>query len=112
MISDEDTTRALDRIARTPDGTILYRCLQKVLCGVSGTTEGGALQNEHGRRSLARDLMARMAQGIDESSSARSESDRPVTFAVAGPVRAVSAARGAARRVTLTDAERGGPEPA
>lgn len=105
MITDDDLAKALDRIARTADGLLLYRFLQKVLCGVIPASQLGALPFDHGRRSFASELMGRMAKGVDESSGNRAESDRPVTFAVAGPRRAEPATRGAGRRVTL-DAER------
>lgn len=63
----DDEKQALDRIARTADGQILYRLLQEELCRVSANPKRGALRHENGRRSLAHDLMALMAEGIDAS---------------------------------------------
>ena len=64
-ITDEDIAAALDRLARTPDGHLLYRHLQKVLCGVS--RDMGTLQEQNGRRLFASELMGLMAKGLEES---------------------------------------------
>ena len=94
MIENKDMQDAIDRIARTADGLLLYRLLQKVLCGtVAAQSDQGALQFNEGRRTLARDLMAFMSEGI-------AENDRScVTFAVAKPI-ATTGHRGAGRRIT------------
>jgi hypothetical protein len=95
-LTDQDMRDALDRVARSSDGVLLYRYLQKTLCAV--TTDSmpeGALRRNEGRRSLAAELMGLMAEGIRSSGRA----DSPVTFALAG-ARAVARTRGAGRRVT------------
>ncbi len=87
MISDEDIDQALDRIARTADGELLYRFCQKQMTGLLGeyVPEEGALRVEHGMRRFAQMLMAKMAKGIDESDgrtdpSSRSASQRTIVF--------------------------------
>src|SRR6266403_1965473 len=57
---------AVKRIASTGDGRLLHRYLRRVLETVIDLQEGGALQAQNGRRSLARDLMKLMAEGIDD----------------------------------------------
>lgn len=97
---------AWDRIARTEDGQLIYRHLQRIRMGMAPSLEDGALRHCEGRRSLAADLMAHMAKGIEQS-------DRyAFTFAVAQPA-AVSGARGAGRRITAGTFVPGwdGPEP-
>jgi hypothetical protein len=92
MIENKEMQEAIDRIARSADGLLLYRLLQKVLCGtVAAQNDVGALQINEGRRTLARDLMAFMAEGIAENDRAC------VTFAVAKPI---------AGAITGTDARR------
>jgi hypothetical protein len=82
MIENKEMQEAIDRIARTPDGLLLYRLLQKVLCGtVAVQHDHCALQFHEGRRTLARDLMAFMSEGIAENDRAA------VTFAIAKPER-------------------------
>jgi len=95
-LTGQDMRDALDRVARSSDGVLLYRYLQKTLCAV--TTDSmpeGALRRNEGRRSLAAELMGLMAEGIRSSGRA----DSPITFALAG-ARAVARTRGAGRRVT------------
>jgi len=82
---------AWDRVARTPDGLVIYRHLQRLRLGLA--TDMSALPQFEGRRSLAADLMAYMAEGIAENDRAC------ITFAVAKPA-PVSGTRGAGRRVT------------
>lgn len=91
MISDEDIDKALDRIARTPDGELLYRHFQKTMMGMlpDHAPDESALRTEHGRRRFAAELMAKMAKGIDESggrtdSSSRA-SERTVVFRAREP---------------------------
>jgi hypothetical protein len=93
MIESKDIQEAWDRIARTPDGLLIYRHLQRIVMGTAGPDDG-ALPRLEGRRRLAADLMAYMAEGV-------AENDRRacVTFAVAKPV-ATTGSRGAGRRVT------------
>ena len=64
-ITDPDMAAALDRLARSADGHLLYRHLQKLLMGVS--RDPGTLQEHNGRRLLASELMGLMAKGIEES---------------------------------------------
>jgi hypothetical protein len=95
MISDQEIKDAIDRIAHSQDGKLLYLFLQKRLMAI--TTDFITLPTDHGQRILAATLMGLMAKGITESGGS---SDSIYTFAVAGP-RAVSAGpRGAGRRVT------------
>ena len=82
---------AWDRVARTRDGLTIYRHLQKLRMGLA--TDLSALPQFEGRRSLAADLMAYMAEGVAENDRAC------ITFAVAKPT-PVSANRGAGRRIT------------
>ena len=82
---------AWDRIARTADGLVIYRHLQRLRMGLA--TDLSALPLFEGRRSLAADLMAFMSEGVAENDRAC------ITFAVAKPV-AVSPTRGAGRRIT------------
>ena len=58
---------AIDRIARTPDGAALYVLLQRQMMAVLPTTDGGALQTNHGERMFAARLIGLMAKGIFES---------------------------------------------
>ena len=94
MITDEDLAKALDRIARTADGELLYRYCQKKLMGVLAdhAPSDSALRTEHGERRFAAQLMAHMRQGIEDSDG-RSDSntsdgqrtERIVVFAGAKP---------------------------
>ena len=95
LIAADDFKQAMDRIARSTDGGVLYRYLQKVRMGVTPLdAPERALPMNEGRRSFAADLMAFMAEGI-------ADSDRyAVTFAVAKPAALGHAARGAGRRIT------------
>jgi len=77
-VSDQDLREAIDRIARTADGGILYLYLQKTLCGVASDDSERALQADHGRRRFAQQLMGLMSEGV--SVNGRSGS---VTFTVA-----------------------------
>ena len=92
MIEPDDIKDAWDRIARTPDGLLIYRHLQRIVMGTAGPDDG-ALPRLEGRRRLAADLMAYMAEGIADNDRAC------VTFAVAKPT-SIAGTRGAGRRVT------------
>jgi hypothetical protein len=95
-LTGQDMRDALDRVARSSDGVLLYRYLQKIRLGLTtNDMPDGALRWNEGRRSLAAELMALMAEGIRSSARA----DSPITFAFAG-ARAVARTRGAGRRVT------------
>lgn len=94
MITDEETAAALDRIARTSDGELLYRHLQKHLMGTIAdhAPDDSALRTEHGMRRFAASLMAKMARGIDESGGSSTSSgtdgkrsERTVVFAPSKP---------------------------
>lgn len=107
MMTDEDMRNALDRIARTADGELFYRWLQKELQRIGSSTDPGALQQLNGRRSLAHDLMGLMAKGLDESGGREQPGDgrdgqpseRPVVYARSKPTVA-SRQHGVRRRVT------------
>jgi hypothetical protein len=92
-MSQEFTTpeinEAWDRVARTTDGQIIYRHLQKLVMALSADVS--ALPVHEGGRILARHLMSLMAQGIVDS-------DR---YAIAFPT-----AKPVAGAVTGTDARR------
>jgi hypothetical protein len=91
MISDDDITKALDRIARTADGEMLYRFMQKTLMSTLAehAPDDGALRTEHGMRRFAQNLMAKMVKGIDESGGRTdiSPSERTVIFRAREPQR-------------------------
>jgi hypothetical protein len=97
MIENKEIAEAIDRIARTPDGQVLYLFLQKVRLSITDDPSEGALRQHEGRRRFAAELMAYMAEGIQDS-------DRhAITFARAKPrsdAGAKSRPRGAARRIT------------
>jgi hypothetical protein len=87
-ITDAATTEAIDRIARTDDGMLLYRFLQKTLCGTVEGINDGAFYIQEGRRRLAAHLMGLMSGGIEEHArgqcvvfrTGRSDSDRDNVF--------------------------------
>jgi hypothetical protein len=90
MITDDDLAAAWDRVARTADGALIYRYLQKIQMGILADLDpsDSALRAEHGKRSLATRLMGLMAKGLDESGGrtdlpgddSERASDRPVVF--------------------------------
>jgi hypothetical protein len=84
----KEEIEALKAIARTRDGLLLHRYLRRVLEGVIDIQEASALYASNGRRSLARDLMRLMAEGIDDRHD--SNHDAPI-LARAGSAAAVSA---------------------
>ena len=81
-ITDEMMNEALERIASTSDGALLYLYLQKVLCGVTTSLDPCALQSDHGRRKFAAELMNRMGKGIEIGGR---EHGNPVVFAKRDP---------------------------
>lgn len=91
MIEQDELLQAIDRIARTADGALLYLYLQRVETELPASPEpsDSALRANFGRRSLAAELMARMATGMSESGTG-SPAERPVVFA---PRAAASASR-------------------
>jgi hypothetical protein len=60
----QQTIDAWDRLARTPDGLIIYRHLQRLVLGTEPAGNDSALPRLEGRRRLAADLMGFMADGI------------------------------------------------
>ena len=86
-----DISAAWDRIARTADGQVVYRHLQKLLMALSNDLS--ALPVHEGGRILARHLMSLMAQGIVDS-------DRYAIAFPAGKPAGIAATRGAGRRIS------------
>lgn len=93
-ITHEDLAAALDRIAMTPDGGLLYAYLQKMAIALPEGDDptDSALRADFGRRSLAHRMMGLMARGIDESGGRTDDStglgkrsDRPVVFLTSKP---------------------------
>jgi hypothetical protein len=82
-ITPDDMAEAIDRLARTDDGLILYRFLQKTLCGAVEGNDGAFMIHE-GRRRFASYLMGLMSRGIEENArghcvvfrTGRSDNDR------------------------------------
>lgn len=105
MIDSEELLQALDRIARTSDGQLLYLYFQRVMLELplEPHPSDSALRDLNGRRSLAGELMGRMAKGMSESGSG-TPAERPVVFAPRGA--ASLGARGSARqRLIASDPE-------
>lgn len=99
---------AIKAIARSDDGALLHRYLRRILETVMDIQTDGALQSHNGRRSLARDLMRLMAEGIDDRRA--DHTNDPILSRSGGAV-VVSPRRGAGRRITADtrtgyDAER------
>jgi hypothetical protein len=88
----QQTKDAWDRLARTPDGLVIYRHLQRIRQALA--TDMSALPAFEGRRSLAADLMAFMSDGIRDYDRAC------VTYTIAKPERTERTTRGAGRRIT------------
>lgn len=90
MITDDDLIKAWDRIARTPDGALIYRYFQKIIMGNLDDLDPSdrALRSHAARRRFAAELMGLMAKGLDESGGrtdlpnddAGQPSGRPVVF--------------------------------
>src|SRR5215469_18109043 len=89
-IDFQQTKDAWDRLARTPDGLVIYRHLQRIRQALA--TDMSALPTFEGRRSLAADLMAFMSDGIRDYDRAC------VTYTIAKPA-AARGTRGAGRRI-------------
>jgi hypothetical protein len=105
-IENKDVLEAIDRLARSPDGQILYRHLQKALTSVARPeTSDCALRQLEGRRMFASELMGLMAKGI-------ADSDRyAITFVRSAEPRQ-PASRGAGRRITPDTVVPGWNDPA
>jgi len=95
---NEQESNAIKAIARTDDGVLLHRYLRRVLETVFDMDSDSALRQQNGRRSLARDLMRLMAEGIDERHG--SSSDDPILTRAGSGGTVVAARRGAGRRIT------------
>jgi hypothetical protein len=101
-----DEREAIKRIAMTGDGALLHRHLRRVLEMVTDLPKSGALREHNGRRSLARDLMAMMAEGIETNRDRRNgTADEPILKRGERPAVADPAGRGARRRVRLSDGD-------
>lgn len=100
---------AIARIALTNDGRLQHRYLRRVLESVIDFQIDGALSSHNGRRSLARDLMALMAAGI-ENRAGTDSADAPI---LSRPARGASVIANTAgrRRATVTPGDGWGPEP-
>lgn len=87
MITEADMFNAIDRIARTTDGLLLYRWLQNKRLEVFYHGPDSALRSHEGERILASTLMFRMQEGIDasggriDSAGDGKPSERPVILA-------------------------------
>lgn len=106
-LTDEDLHKGIDRVARTPDGRILYLFLQKHLMVIPTSVLRGALRVNHGERMFAAKLIGLMAKGIAESDGSSSGSgeritgsgDKPIVFAVPQPRRVSGSGRSGNRRI-------------
>lgn len=88
----KEESDAIKAIAMTRDGVLLHRYLRRVLETVIDLQEDGALRQQNGRRSLARDLMRLMAEGINDSRDA-STGDAPILARSSGAVAVVGRTR-------------------
>jgi hypothetical protein len=100
-----EEAEAIKRIAGTRDGALFHRYLRRVLEGVFDIETDSALRTHNGRRTLARDLMRLMAEGLNVNGN-DSSTDAPILTRPGGAV-AVTGARGARRRVPGTQPEPG-----
>jgi hypothetical protein len=109
-LTTPEINEAWDRIARTADGSIIYRHLMRLV--MAPAPDDSALPRHEGARNLAANLMRLMAEGI-------ADSDRYCVAFVTRTGSAEPRPRGAGRRVTLdtfvpgydTDDGAGGPGP-
>ena len=79
MIQDEvdpvtEEREAIARIAFSFDGLLMHRFLRRTLEAVFDLEPSSALPTQNGRRSLARDLMRLMQEGIESQSGRASDS--------------------------------------
>lgn len=88
----QEEREAIEAIARTREGLMLHRYLRRVLETVIDLQDGSALKQQNGRRSLARDLMRLMAEGIDGRRT-DSSSDDPILTRPRGAVAVTGRAR-------------------
>ena len=80
----QEEADALRRIAASRDGALFHRYLRRVLETVIDLQDDGALRQQNGRRSLARDLMRLMAEGLNDHGSA--STDNPILARSGGAV--------------------------
>lgn len=80
----KEEAEAIGRIAATSDGALFHRYLRRVLETVIDLDSDGALRQQNGRRSLARDLMRLMAEGLDDHGS--TSTDAPILARSGGAV--------------------------
>ena len=109
----EQERNAIDLIARTPEGKLLHRYLRRVLEAVFDIESESTLRVSQGRRTLARDLMRLMAEGI-EATSDRSDgnADKPILTGGRKPIDTSGGQRrGVARRVSIEPGDGWLPEP-
>jgi hypothetical protein len=94
--------QAIQRLSHSYDGLLLHRFLRRTLELCVDLEPSSALPFQNGRRSLARDLMRLMAEGIDAQHGERT--DASILTAAGGPARTsarAGAGRGIARRVAV-----------
>lgn len=100
---------AIDRIARTPDGAMLYVHLQRRLMSISVADAEGALRLDQGERTFASKLIGLMAKGIFESGGRTGHSgssigpgggEQPIVVASPEPVRSGRARNPGGRRIS------------
>lgn len=96
-MTDEITPRdeeaeAIKSIAASRDGAMLHRYLRRVLETVVDLQDDCALRQQNGRRSLARDLMRLMAEGLDAGRT-HSSADDPILTRPRGPTAVAGRAR-------------------
>ena len=88
----QEEIEAIYRIAGTRDGVLLHRYFRRVLETVFDMDNDSALRSHNGRRSLARDLMRHMAEGLNDRTD--SSADAPIL----NRSRGAAAVSGRARR--------------
>jgi len=82
---------AIRRIASTSDGALLHRYFRRILETVIDVGPSSALRSHNGRRSLARDLMRLMAEGLNEHRT--DSTDAPILARASGAVAVAGRAR-------------------
>lgn len=82
----------IKRLSMTYDGRLLHRFFRRVLEGYLHSVDASALLANNGRRSLAFELMAHMAEGIESSGgrTGSSSDDQPILSRPGGGARVVS----------------------
>lgn len=107
--TQEAIFEAIDRIARTPDGAMLYVHLQRRLMSISGEDLESALRLQEGERRFASKLIGLMAKGIFESGGRTGHTgssigpgggEQPVVVPSPEPVRTGRARNPGGRRIT------------